>query len=317
MSGNSSLSDCSHISLVAVNTTLAYLLFLMFPAALLLNVTAAWVSLELQTSSAFIVYFKNLIAADLLVTLTAPLMAANLLPDASLYLQMFACRFSDVLLYSGLYTGICLMGMMSLDRFFKIVRPRGMAFGQSVLFSTVSSTFIWVSIFVGTALPTMILTDRHPSDRTEDLCMSMKGPAGQFLHKIVISVMESVFWLVTFLMVFCYVCITLKVLQSFRNSGSRNTHGKKRTKLRVFLILTVYFVCFAPLHLMRIPYVLNTKELDGCVHVLLEALHRSVLWLSITNVCLDPLLYVVLCREFKEKLMKKIHPIGFCVFGSE
>lgn len=238
-----SSSDCASFDLVTVDVAMSYLYFLLFPVAFLLNGVAVWVSLHLRSTSTFIVYLKNLVASDLLMVLMLPPMAASRLPGAALELRAFDCRYSRSIFYCSLYISIALMGLISLDRFFKIVRPGGKVLGQNVVFSLLMSTLVWVVLFGTTVIPTIILTDQNPVDTGEDFCMSLKSPAGLALHKYVVLSMEILFWLVSVLIVFCYICITLKVLQSFRNSGSSNSHGKKKTKLRVFLILLVFFVC--------------------------------------------------------------------------
>ncbi|KAF7660401.1 hypothetical protein LDENG_00282390 [Lucifuga dentata] len=315
MSNNTShlSSECTHYNHAAINMAVSVLLFLLFPVALLLNGIAGWVSLHLRSTSTFIVYLKNLVAADLLMTLAIPLLAASTLPGAAIKLKIFACRYSNVVFYCCLYTSIALMGLISLDRFFKIVRPCGQVFGQNLMFSLIMSTLVWVGIFGGTAIPTMILTDQSPDNKTRDFCMSLKGPVGLTAHKFVVLFMEIHFWIVTILIVFCYICITLKVLKSFRNSGSNNSQGKKKTKLRVLLVLLVFFVCFVPLHVMRIPF--TQQELiedDVCTERWMDVAHHFVLWLSTTNTCLDPFLYIFLCREYREKLVNMMKVTGIC-----
>ncbi|TKS80936.1 P2Y purinoceptor 13 [Collichthys lucidus] len=309
-----SFSGCHSFNLVPVNVAVSYLYFFLFPISLLLNVVAAWVSLHLRSTSTFIVYLKNLVASDLLMTLTLPTFAANLLPEATVELEVFSCRFSSVIYYNCLYTSITLMGLISLDRFFKIVRP--WVLGQNLVFSYVMATLVWVVLFGTTVIPTIVLTDQEPVNNTTDnFCMSLKRPAGLTLHKSVVMFMEILFWLVTILIVFCYICITLKVLQSFRNSGSKNNHGKKKTKLRVFSILLVFFVCFVPLHVIRIPFALNEIfERNVCIDVWVTILKRFATWVAITGTCLDPLLYVYLCREYKEKLVELMKARGICVW---
>ncbi|XP_035536361.1 P2Y purinoceptor 13-like [Morone saxatilis] len=307
-------SACASLSLETVNVVVSFFYLFMFPTALLLNGVAAWVSLHLRSTSTFIVYLKNLVAADLLMTLTLPLMAASKLPGAAIELRVFSCRYFDVIFYNCLYTSIALMGLISLDRFFKIVRPCGKVLGQNVVFSLVMSTLVWVVLFGTTVIPTIILTNRDPDNTTDDLCMSLKSPAGQSFHKYVVLSMEILFWIVSILIVFCYICITLKVLKSFRNSGSNNSQGKKKTKLRVFLILLVFFVCFVPLHVMRIPFTLEEIfDIDTCAQMWVLIVHRFVLWVSTTNACLDPILYIYLCREYRDKLVDLMKAGGVCV----
>lgn len=305
--------ECSTLSYHTADVAVCVLYLLMFPVALLLNAVAGWVSLHLQSTSTFIVYLKNLVAADLLLTLSIPLMAASTLPGATVEIKMVACRYSIVILFCCLYTSISLMGLISLDRFFKIVRPCGSSLGQNLVFSRVMCSLVWVVIFGSTAIPTIILTDRDPGNTTGDFCMSLKGPAGLTLHQFVILFMETLFWFVSVLVVVCYICITKKVLQSFRNSGSNNSQGKKKTKLRVFLILLVFFVCFVPLHMLRIPFTMYELSHETvCADDWMKIANNFALLLSTTNVCLDPLLYIYLCREFKEKLMDMMKVRGIC-----
>ncbi|XP_040902505.1 P2Y purinoceptor 13-like [Toxotes jaculatrix] len=308
-------SDCGPFSLVTVNVVFSYLVFFVFPIALLLNGIAVWVSLHLRSTCSFIVYLKNLVASDLLMTLTLPLMAASMLPEAAFELKAFACRYSNVIFFCSLYTSITLMGLISLDRFFKIVRPCGKVLGQNVVFSLVMSTMVWVIIFGSTAIPTIVLTNQNPVNITGDFCMSLKSPAGVTLHKYVVLFMEALFWLISMLIVFCYICITLKVLQSFRNSGSNNSQGKKKTKLRVFLILLVFSVCFVPLHVMRIPFtLLEIFSASVCAQMWMVVIHKVALWVSTTNACLDPFLYIYLCREYRDKLVDMMKARGVCVW---
>ncbi|XP_074535658.1 P2Y purinoceptor 13-like [Halichoeres trimaculatus] len=311
---NTALLSSVSLQFTTVNVAVACLYFLLFPVAFLFNMIAAWVSLHLSSASTFIVYLKNLVAADLLMTLMIPPMAASKLPGASVWLKIFDCRYSSVVFYCSLYTSITLMGLISLDRFFKIVRPFGKVLGQSVTFSFVASALVWVVLFGGTLIPTIVLTDQSPLNTTTDFCMSLKTPAGVTLHNYVVLCMETLFWLVAILTMFCYICITLRVLQSFRNSGSNNNQGKKKTKLRVFLILFVFSVCFIPLHIMRIPFTLNEVfHIDGDAQNWVIIGHKFCVWLSTTNACLDPLLYIYLCREYRDKLVDMMKDKAICL----
>ncbi|XP_017280174.1 P2Y purinoceptor 13-like [Kryptolebias marmoratus] len=308
-------SNCpkAPVSLVTIKAVVACLFFITFPLALLLNGVSLWVSLHLRSISTFIVYLKNLSMADLLMTLSIPPMAASMLPAATYEVKVLNCRYFSVIFYTSLYTSIALMGLISVDRFFKIVRPCGKVLGQNVIFSIISSSLVWIVIFGGTAIPTVILTDQAPINKSHNFCMSMKGPAGLSLHNSVVTFMETLFWLVSTLVVFCYICITVRVLQSFRNSGSNNNQGKKKTKLRVFSILLVFFVCFAPLHLLRIPFTLHQIfNIQVCSVEWVQILHELTVWVASTNACLDPFLYISLCKDYRGKLTDMMKVSGVC-----
>uniref|UniRef100_A0A3P8VLF8 G-protein coupled receptors family 1 profile domain-containing protein n=1 Tax=Cynoglossus semilaevis TaxID=244447 RepID=A0A3P8VLF8_CYNSE len=228
----------------------SYALFLLFPVASLLNGVATVVSLHLRSSYTFIVYLKNLVAADLLVTRTLLPMAASMLPGALFWLRVFACRLSNVIFCSCLYTSIALMGLISLDRFFKTVRPHGKL----------------------TTIPNIVLTNQNSISGVDDFCMSLKGPAGQWFHSFVV----------------------LLDVGSCRPSGRR----------QVFSVLFVFLLCFVHFHIVRISFMKN--EVTGqynCSGLWVKILHDSCLWMSTTNICLDPLLYVCLWREYRNQLL--------------
>ncbi|XP_035809184.1 P2Y purinoceptor 13-like [Amphiprion ocellaris] len=282
------------------------LYFLMFPVALLLNGVAAWVSLYLKSTSTFVVYLKNLVVADLIMTLLIPVKAASDLLDASNQLYVLSCRYFSVFFYSTLYTCISLLGIIGVDRFFKIVMPRS-KLGQNLTLGKLISGAVWVIQFGGTALPNIILSHKSMTNMTKiDSCMQLKAPAGLEFHENAVIFVNVFFWFVTVVIVVCYICIANKVIQSFRNSGSNNNQGKQKIKLRVFLVVIVFFVSFGPYHIVRIPYTflqVNFSSHTNCSYVISKFAKDLSLWLATTNICMNPLLYVFLCREFKEKLL--------------
>ncbi|XP_070826107.1 P2Y purinoceptor 13-like [Chaetodon trifascialis] len=289
------------------------LYFLMFPIALLLNGVAAWVSLHLKDTSTFMVYLKNLVAADVIMTLNIPIKAAGDLLGAPHKLFILSCYVSPIF-YSTLYTCITLLGVISLDRFFKIMAPRSKLFGQNLTFSRVISGSVWVILFGSTALPNMILSNKPVANMAELTgCMDMKGTAGLELHGRIVIYMNVFFWLVSVVIAVCYICITNKVIQSFRNSGSNNNQGKQKIKLRVFLVVVVFFVSFGPYHIVRIPYTfqqVNNLSHSSCAWLKGRFAKELSLWFATTNICMNPLLYVFLCREFKEKLMSMMKSVS-------
>lgn len=288
---------------------------LMFPVALLLNGVAAWVSLHLKSTSTFIVYLKNLVAADIIMTLILPIKAARDLPGASNTLYILSCYLSAIF-YSTQYTSIALLGFICLDRFFKVMTPHSKLFGH-LTFSKVVSGVIWVIQLGGSALPNMILNNNPVANMTMvSSCMLLKGQTGLQYHENTIIYQNVFFWLISVVIAVCYICIANKVIQSFRNSGSSNNQGNQKIKLRVFLVLIVFFVSFGPYHIVRIPYTfqqVNFSTYTLCSYFSSRFAKELTLWLASTNTCMDPLLYVFLCREFKEKLvsMLKNVPVSF------
>lgn len=288
---------------------LAALYLLIFPIALLLNGVAAWVSLHIKATSNFVVYLKNLVAADIIMTLIIPIKIARDLPGVSNAIHILSCYFSS-LFYSTQYTCIALLGLISLDRFFKIMMPHNKFFGQNLTFSKLMSGSVWVVLLACSALPNIISNNKSVANITHiKSCRELKGPVGLIIHEKVVIYLNVFFWFVSVVIVVCYICIANKVIQSFRKSGSSNNQGQQKIKLRVFLVLFVFFGSFGPYHIFMIQHTsqqVNSSSCTSCSFVCTRLAKDLSHWFACTNICMDPLLYVFLCREFKEKLMSMI-----------
>lgn len=298
-------------SYIYMKDIVSVLYLLMFPIALLLNSVAVWVALHLKSTSTFVVYLKNLVAADFTLTIIIPIKVASDLPGVSHILFALTCNFFGVIFYSTQYTCITLLGLISLDRFFKIMLPQSKLLSHNLTFAKVLCGSVWVLLFGGSALPN-ILSKQSVANMTKPTsCMKFKGPVGLEVHGAVVIFLNILFWLVSLVVAVCYICIVNKVIQSFRNSGSNNNQGNRKIKLHVFLVVIVFFVLFTPYHIIRIPYTFQqvTNSKSVCPYTKGKFIKELSLWLVSTNICVDPLLYVFLCREFKEKLVSMVKKI--------
>ncbi|XP_058489105.1 P2Y purinoceptor 13-like [Solea solea] len=278
---------------------------ILFITALILNSLAAWIFFTIPSTSTFVVFLKNVVVADLLMTLTIPLKVLSDAGVGSWHLRAFHCRYSGVLFYLTMYISILLLGLISLDRYLKIVRPFGKCALQRVCVGQVLSVAVWVVMFF-LALPNVILSDQQPQVSEGRLkCTSMKSAAGRMWHEAINYFSQVVFWGTLSLMVVCYTFISKKVYESYKASKSRSQTTIRRTKSKVFVVVGVFFICFAPFHFARVPYTLTqTRSLvshcqgQNALYIAKE----TTLWLSATNVCLDPLIYVFLCKVFRRRL---------------
>uniref|UniRef100_A0A8C9VLF7 Purinergic receptor P2Y13 n=1 Tax=Scleropages formosus TaxID=113540 RepID=A0A8C9VLF7_SCLFO len=277
---------------------------ILFLAALLLNSLACWVFFQIPSSSTFVVYLKNVLVADLLMTLTLPV---KVLADSGLgpwQLKLFHCRYSAVLFYTCMYISIVLLGLISLDRYLKIVHPFGRCVLQRVGCGRLLSAALWL-LMVPLALPNAVLSDRPAAPALSLKCSALKGPAGLRWHEGFNYFCQVLFWGTLVLMVVCYSFISHRVYESYVSSRSRSGAAAHRTKARVFVVVLVFFVSFAPFHFTRVPYTLSqTRGAHTCAaqHRLYVA-KATTLWLSATNICLDPLIYIFLCGMFRRKLL--------------
>lgn len=298
--------SCSR-SLLITQQIIPALYLAVFTAGLLLNTISGWVFLYVPSSKSFIVYLKNIVVADFIMNLTFPF---RILSDARLgpwQLGVFVCRVSAVLFYVNMYVSIIFFGLISFDRYYKIVKPLSSSFIQSVSYSKLLSMLVWLGTLL-LAVPNSILTNKNASDTWPTSCMNLKSPLGQEWHKATTYIFVAIFWLVFFLLIMFYTAITRKIFKSHLKLKKNSMSFKKKSSRNIFSIMLVFVICFVPYHVARIPYTKSqTEEAYGCraKEILLYIKEFSLL-LSAVNVCLDPIIYFFLCQPFRDILCKKL-----------
>ncbi|XP_053161805.1 P2Y purinoceptor 13 [Hemicordylus capensis] len=293
------------------DTRLAHVVFpllysLLFLAGFLLNSLAVFAFFQIPTTSSFIVYLKNILLSDFIMTLMLPF---KIFTDSELglwQLKAFVCRFSAVVFYETMYISIVLLGLISLDRFLKIMWPFGKFWLQNITSAKVLSGCVWLFFFC-LSLPNMILSNREATPVSVRKCASLKNHLGLKWHEAVNYICQIVFWTVLILMFLFYVVIAKKIYSSYVNTQTTECKIKQRAKSKVFIIVAVFFICFAPFHFARVPYTLSQtgKSMDCRIKNHLFIAKETTLWLATANICMDPLIYIFLCRKFVEK--------AFCV----
>lgn len=274
-----------------------------FFTGILLNTLALWTFIHIPSSSTFIVYLKNTLVADFIMTLMLPF---KILSDSHLgpwQLRAFVCRISAVIFYETMYIGILLLGLIAFDRFLKIIRPFGKYFIKKPVCAKIISTLIWLLMFL-ISLPNMILNNKATTPSSVKKCASLKSPLGLRWHQVVNYICQFIFWTIFVLMFLFYVVIATKVYSSYKRFRSKDGKNNRKVEGKVFVVMAVFFMCFAPFHFARIPYTHSqTNNTTNCrlQHQLFIA-KETTLFLAATNICMDPLIYIFLCKKFTERL---------------
>uniref|UniRef100_UPI00398E4311 P2Y purinoceptor 12-like n=1 Tax=Pristiophorus japonicus TaxID=55135 RepID=UPI00398E4311 len=279
----------------------------LFIAGLVMNSLAIWVFFQIPSKSNFIVYLKNTVMADLLMTLIFPFKIAIESSFRTPGLQVFVCQVSSVIFYLTMYISIIFLGLISIDRYQKTAKPFGRSAMCKPRTAKILSATVWLCMFL-LVLPNMILYKGEVMPENERKCSSLKTDLGLKWHEIVNFTCQIIFWSNLVLIVVCYFLITRELYKSYRKTRGSSRQAKK-INTNVFLVLAVFFICFVPFHFARIPYTLSqTRDAFQCsTQVALYYMKESTLSLSALNACLDPLIYFFLCQSFKNMLFAKLH----------
>ncbi|XP_051874667.1 P2Y purinoceptor 14-like [Pristis pectinata] len=304
---SSNITNCSDLRNPTVTRMVIPLLYvIVFIGGFLLNVLAAWIFCQIPSQSSFVIYLKNIVAADLLLVVTLPFKILSTSPHRIWQLEAFVCRYSAVMFYTSMYISIIFLGLISLDRYLKIVQPQKILVVQKVTVAKAISVGCWV-FMLSFALPSIVLTNKVPTVQTAAACMKLKSKMGVAWHHFIIIKCKVIFWIVFVLLTLCYLAILKKIYWSKQKFQKDSSTVVKKANRNIFSILGVFFVCFVPYQFIRIPYDRRRLTKHDCAT--LNSLYYAkefTLFLCAFNVCLDPVIYFLLCKSFTKLLCRKL-----------
>lgn len=97
----------------------------------------------------------------------------------------------------------------------------------------------------------------------------------------------------------------LRRLQQAQRAAPVQSDSTKliKSKRNMKVLVGVFFVCFVPYHLVRLPYVFIKPLLSDCTAVqTFYILKELTVVLAVLNASLDPLIYFVFCKAFRSHL---------------
>ncbi|XP_034021178.1 P2Y purinoceptor 14 [Thalassophryne amazonica] len=310
----------SDLSSVFTRQVLPVLYAVLCVVGVSLNSVAAWIFFRVSSDSGLVVYLKNMVVADFLMLVTFPFRVAAEMGLGGWRLHVAVCRYSAVLFYSSMYVGILFIGLISLERYVRIVHrsssscasrmggPSLQNILQSISFARVLALVIW-SFLLLCVLPNAVLTSRPADEENARRCMQLKTPLGVQWHRVSTLFSVALFWVTLLVLAFCYTAIAWRVYCSYRQVRRDGRHVCRKSNRSIFSILAVFFVCFVPYHVCRVPYTLSqmpASDFGEAARFLLFQVKEGTLFLAAFNVCLDPVIYFLMCRTFRESLLRKV-----------
>ncbi|XP_004755612.1 G-protein coupled receptor 87 isoform X2 [Mustela putorius furo] len=220
---------------------LPVLYLIIFVASILLNGLAVWIFFHIRNKTSFIFYLKNIVVADLIMTLTFPFRIVHDAGFGPWYFKFILCRYTSVLFYANMYTSIVFLGLISIDRYLKVVKPFGDSRMYSITFTKVLSICVWVVMAV-LSLPNIILTNGQLTKENIHDCMKLKSPLGVKWHEAVIYVNSCLFVAVLVILIGCYIAISRSFSRRLfkksnirtRSESIRSLQSVRRSEVRIY-----------------------------------------------------------------------------------
>uniref|UniRef100_A0A8C4ZT60 Formyl peptide receptor 1 n=2 Tax=Gadus morhua TaxID=8049 RepID=A0A8C4ZT60_GADMO len=299
---------------------------LAFVLGVLGNGVVIWVTGFKMKKTVNTIWFLNLAVADFLFTAFLPLSVTYTAMDFHWPFGKFMCKLNSTVGFLNMFASVYILVVISIDRCVSVVWPVWAQNHRSVRKASCVSLGVWVlALFLSS--PYFIFRDTGASFNDEDIinCFSnfalsddYETPAvnqlRQFRHQAMTITRFLLGFVVPFtIVVSCYAVI----IHRLRRNRSLARSG--RPFKIIAAVITAFFLCWAPYHIMALIELVNhvaaefSETLD---HVTTIGVPIATS-LAFLNSCLNPLLYVFMGQDFKEKIRRSILKVLESAFQEE
>ncbi|CAL9705962.1 unnamed protein product [Knipowitschia caucasica] len=291
------------------------------------NGVVIWVTGFKMKETVNTVWFLNLAVADFLFTAFLPLSVTYTAMDFHWPFGKFMCKLNSTISFLNMFASVYILVVISVDRCVSVVWPVWAQNYRSVRKASCVSLGVWVLALILSA-PYFIIRDTGPSYDNEDIinCFNnfafsddYENPAvihlGQFRHQAM-SITRFLFgFVVPFtIIVSCYAVI----IHRLRKNRSLASQSSRPFKI-IAAVITTFFLCWAPYHIMaliELVHHMSSRQSETLDHVITIGVPIATS-LAFLNSCLNPLLYVFMGQDFKDKVRKSILKVLETAFQEE
>lgn len=284
---------------------LAVLYSLIFLFGLAGNLLALWVFLFLHSRRNSVrVFLINVALADLVLLACLPFRVLYHAQGNVWSLGPRMCKAVGNLFYMNMYVSITLMGLISLDRYLKIIGLRGSQKGcglrwlRGSRWSLVTCVLLWSGSLV-MVVPMIALAEGNEEPGKCFQYKQRKHARGKAYFNLF---MVAVFWLVFVVLLVSYGRIARRLQRASRDKPDLpNATRYARTATKSFVVLLLFTICFVPYHAFRGFYVASQLRDVSCeTRRLMDLTNEVMLLFSALNSCLDPVMYFMLSGSVRK-----------------
>lgn len=272
-------------------------------------------SAALRRTGSMYVYIINLALADLLYLSTIPFVVCTYLAHDWLFGEV-GCRVLLSLDLLTMHASVFILVAMSLERYRAVAKPFS-AHRSSSRRRRLAAGFIWALAFVLT-LPMMVMIRLREGKPTaagsvKRICFPTWTPEA-FKAYITVLFFTSVL-APGLVIVGLYVGLARHywAAQSSLGGGGRSARRrglKQRVVSMIFSIVMAYWACFLPFWAWQLAKLFSPESLKALSAAAHNYVNFFVTCLTYGNSCINPFLYTLLTRNYKDYLSQKGQSVG-------
>ncbi|KAL0984066.1 hypothetical protein UPYG_G00136620 [Umbra pygmaea] len=252
---------------------------------------------SMRTAASMYIYIINLALADLLYLLTIPFVVSTHFLKVW-YFGDAGCRILISMDFLTMHASIFTLTIMSTERYFAVLKPLDTV-KRSKSYRKVIAVLVWVASFILT-LP-MILSIQLIMVESKAMCHPTLSALS---YKVYISFLFCTSIVAPGMIIgYLYICLarTYWISQTETFKQTKKLPNQKVLYL-IFTIVLLFWACFLPFWIWQLlcqfqsPIDLSTKAKRN--------INYLTTCLTYSNSCINPFLYTLLTKNYKEYLRK-------------
>ncbi|XP_078062552.1 C3a anaphylatoxin chemotactic receptor-like isoform X1 [Mustelus asterias] len=259
------------------------------------NAAVIWVAGCKMKRTVNSMWFLNLAVADLAYCCSLPLQIANLLTRNNWPSDTLLCKLIPSAIILNMSASVFLLSAVSVDRCLAITQPIRSQRWRTVGAARGACAGAWLLALL-MCLPTLLHRQMVSFPTLgQSFCLSnyTEGPFGTRTKQVVEASRVLVAFVLPFLlMAACYLLIALKV------QHSRFAKSCKPVRL-IAVVVLAFFVCWLPYHLFGVMHAFFP-------HPVAATWDYVAVGLASLNSALNPILYVFMGRDFRQRFRHSI-----------
>ncbi|KAM6965239.1 chemerin-like receptor 1 [Aplochiton taeniatus] len=239
-------------------------------------------------------WYLSLAVSDFLFCACLPFTITQLATSDWLF-GLFMCKFTSFVMFLNMFSSIYLLVIISVDRCMSVMFPVWAQNQRTNKKAMVAVVFAWV-FSVALSLPSLIFRDTR-AHLGKTICFNLY-PERHSHKSIAVTRFVGGFVVPFLLIIVSYSVIILRLRYN------RMTRSSKPFKVMTALIAT-FFICWLPYHVFVL-LELNHHLYNHVVLTILTIGLQVGTFVATANSCLNPLLYVFMGNDFKQKFRSSV-----------
>ncbi|XP_041742858.1 C3a anaphylatoxin chemotactic receptor [Coregonus clupeaformis] len=277
------------------------------------NAFVIWIAGVKMKRTVNTVWFVNLAVADLLCCFSIPFSIADIILNRHWPYGEAMCKILPSMVVLNMFASVFTLVLISLDRFALVILPVWAQNHRRISLAWLLCGLVWVLALL-LSLPSMIYreivvhddnniilcTYDHLHNKTEGNQLAIRAIKATNVTRLILG-----FLIPLLVIAVCYLLIGRRV--------SSGRFKSQRAFQIILVVVTAFFVCWLPYHIIGLVMEYG-REASAVMAGTLDPLAIS---LAYVNSCLNPVLYVFMGQDFKERVRISLRKIFENVFSED